>query len=80
MFGEQPRGKKRFTSPAPAPCIVKRTDFNMHVLSGPSQFSPKGSEELEHAYAGLGKRMLSIPDNLIHVRLSYIQYCRLLND
>ena len=64
MFGEQPRGKKRFTSPAPAPCIVKRTDFNMHVLSGPSQFSPKGSEELEHAYAGLGKRMLSIPDTL----------------
>ena len=38
----------------------------MYVLSGPSQFSPKGSEELEHAYAGLGKRMLSLPDNLIH--------------
>ncbi|CAL8334495.1 unnamed protein product [Arctogadus glacialis] len=30
------------------------------------QFTPKGSEELEHAYAGLGKRILSIPDNLIH--------------
>ena len=66
LFGEQPRGKKRLTSPAPAPCIVKRTNFNMYVLSGPSQFSPKGSEELEHAYAGLGKRMLSLPDNLIH--------------
>ncbi|CAL8350446.1 unnamed protein product [Boreogadus saida] len=64
MFGEQPRGKKRFTSPAP--CVVKRTDFNMYVLSGPSQFTPKGSEELEHAHAGLGKRILSIPDNLIH--------------
>ncbi|CAL8252422.1 unnamed protein product [Boreogadus saida] len=57
-------GKKRFTSPAP--CVVKRTDFNMYVLSGPSQFTPKGSEELEHAHAGLGKRILSIPDNLIH--------------
>ena len=66
MFGEQPRGKKRFTSPAPAPCIVKRTDFNMYVLSGPSEFTPKGSEELDLAHAGLGKRMLSIPDNLNH--------------
>ncbi|CAL8359608.1 unnamed protein product [Boreogadus saida] len=41
-------------------------NFNMYVLSGPSQFTPKGSEELEHAHAGLGKRILSIPDNLIH--------------
>lgn len=38
----------------------------MYVLSEPSQFTPKGSEELELAHAGLGKRMLSIPDNLKH--------------
>lgn len=65
MFNtDQPRGKRRFSTPAP--CIVKRTDFHMYVLSEPSQFTPKGSEELELAHAGLGKRMLSIPDNLKH--------------
>ena len=66
MFGEQPRGRKRFTSLAPAPCIITRTDYNMYVLSGPSEFTPKGSEELDLAHAGLGKRMLSMPDNLNH--------------
>uniref|UniRef100_A0A8C1TU23 Uncharacterized protein n=1 Tax=Cyprinus carpio TaxID=7962 RepID=A0A8C1TU23_CYPCA len=65
MFNtDQPRGKQRFSTPAP--CIVKRTDFHMYVLSEPSQFTPKGSEELELAHAGLGKRMLSIPDHLKH--------------
>ncbi|TDG99288.1 hypothetical protein EPR50_G00209420 [Perca flavescens] len=38
----------------------------MYVLSEPSQFTPKASEELELAHAGLGKRMLSIPDHLKH--------------
>ncbi|XP_026065937.1 uncharacterized protein LOC113048368 isoform X2 [Carassius auratus] len=65
MFNtDQPRGKRRFSTSAP--CIVKRTDFHIYVLSEPSQFTPKGSEVLELAHAGLGKRMLSIPDHLKH--------------
>ncbi|XP_061582133.1 uncharacterized protein LOC133447318 isoform X3 [Cololabis saira] len=61
---DQPRGKRRFSTPAP--CIVKRTDFYVYVLSEPSKLTPKGSEELELAHAGLGKRMLSMPDQLTH--------------
>ncbi|XP_039682409.1 uncharacterized protein LOC120575649 [Perca fluviatilis] len=65
MFNtDQPRGKRLFSTPAP--CIVKKTDFHMYVLSVPGQFTPKASEELELAHAGLGKRMLSIPDHLKH--------------
>ncbi|MED6241901.1 hypothetical protein ATANTOWER_029670 [Ataeniobius toweri] len=65
MFNtDQPRGKHRFSTPAP--CIVKRTDFHIYVLSEPSQLTPKVSEELELAYAGIDKRMLSVPDNLKH--------------
>ncbi|KAI4808085.1 hypothetical protein KUCAC02_000156 [Chaenocephalus aceratus] len=41
MFStDHPRGKKRF--PTPAPCIVKRTDFHIYVLSGPTL---RGSKE-----------------------------------
>ncbi|XP_035987592.1 uncharacterized protein LOC118560566 isoform X2 [Fundulus heteroclitus] len=65
MFNtDQPRGRQRFSTPAP--CMVKRTDFSLYVLSEPSQLTPKVSEELELAHAGLGKRILSIPDNLKH--------------
>ncbi|MEQ2214030.1 hypothetical protein XENOCAPTIV_026578 [Xenoophorus captivus] len=65
MFNtDQPRGKCLFSTPAA--CIVKRTDFHVYVLSESSQLTPKVSEELELAYAGLGKRMLSVPDNLKH--------------
>ncbi|MEQ2216173.1 hypothetical protein XENOCAPTIV_011829 [Xenoophorus captivus] len=65
MFNtDQPRGKHRFSTPAP--CIVKRTDFHICVVSEPCQLTPKVSEELELAYAGPGKRMLSVPDNLKH--------------
>ncbi|XP_013884304.1 uncharacterized protein LOC106532729, partial [Austrofundulus limnaeus] len=65
MFNtDQARGKQRFSTPAPS--IVKRTDFHMYVLSEPSQLTAKGFEELELAHAGLGKRMLSMPDHLKH--------------
>ncbi|KAL7396910.1 hypothetical protein ABVT39_013480 [Epinephelus coioides] len=61
---DPPRGKKRFTTPAN--CVVKRTDFNVYALSGPSQLTPKGSEELELSHAGLGKRLISLPDHCNH--------------
>ncbi|KAL7400264.1 hypothetical protein ABVT39_009454 [Epinephelus coioides] len=32
----------------------------------PNQLTPKGSEELQLAHAGLGKRLLTLPDNLKH--------------
>lgn len=65
MFAnDQPRGKRRFLTPPP--CIVKTTDFQMYVLPEPNQLTPKGSEELQLAHAGLGKRLLTLPDNLKH--------------
>lgn len=45
---------------------MKRTDFNVYALSGPSQLTPKGSEELELSHAGLGKRLISLPDHCNH--------------
>lgn len=38
----------------------------MYVLPEPNQLTPKGSEELQLAHAGLGKRLLTLPDNLKH--------------
>ena len=81
MFGtNQPRGKKRFCTPSPQ--TVKKTDFNVYVLPEPTQLSPKGSKELELAHAGLGKRMITMAENLKHdevIILCCLQHCRTLD-
>ncbi|XP_046901646.1 uncharacterized protein LOC124484669 isoform X1 [Hypomesus transpacificus] len=65
MFNtDQPRGKRRFSTPST--CTVKSTAFHFFVLSEPTLYTPKGSEEIEFAHAGLGKRMLSLADHLKH--------------
>ncbi|KAI2645019.1 E3 ubiquitin-protein ligase UPL1 [Labeo rohita] len=67
MFGtehDQPRGKKRFSVAKPG--NVKKTDFQIYVLAEPSLFTPKGDEDLELVRAGLGKRLLTVPDSFKH--------------
>uniref|UniRef100_A0A8C2CU55 Uncharacterized protein n=1 Tax=Cyprinus carpio TaxID=7962 RepID=A0A8C2CU55_CYPCA len=67
MFGtenDQPRGKKRF--PVAKPGIVKKTEFLMYVLSEHTLFAPKGDEDLKLVNAGLGKRLLTVPDSFKH--------------
>lgn len=48
------------------PGNIKKTDFQIHVLSEPTPFTPKGDEDLELVHAGLGKRLLTVPDNFKH--------------
>lgn len=48
---------------------MKRTEFRVYVLSEPTQLTPKGSEDLKLAHAGLGKRLLSFPDHLKHCEI-----------
>ncbi|XP_053345670.1 uncharacterized protein LOC128515610 [Clarias gariepinus] len=67
MFGtenDQPRGKKRFSFAKPG--IVKKTDFQIYVLPKPTLFTPKEDEALDLVHAGLGKRLLTVPDNFKH--------------
>ncbi|XP_016397194.1 E3 ubiquitin/ISG15 ligase TRIM25-like [Sinocyclocheilus rhinocerous] len=67
MFGtenDQPRGKKRF--PVAKPGNVKKTDFLIYVLSEHTLFAPKGDEDLKLVHAGLGKRLLTVPDSFKH--------------
>lgn len=61
---DQPKGKKRFSLAKPV--NVKKTDFQIYVLSEPTMFTPKGDEDLELLCAGLGKRLLSVPDTFKH--------------
>lgn len=61
---DQPRGKKRFSLAKPV--NVKKTDFQIDVLSKQTLFTPKKDEDLELLHAGLGKRLLSFPDNFKH--------------
>ncbi|XP_048025604.1 uncharacterized protein LOC125254820 isoform X1 [Megalobrama amblycephala] len=61
---DQPRGKKPF--PLAKPVNVKKTDFQIDVLSKQTLFTPKKDEDLELLHAGLGKRLLSFPDNFKH--------------
>ncbi|XP_048034538.1 uncharacterized protein LOC125260283 isoform X2 [Megalobrama amblycephala] len=61
---DQPRGKKPFSLAKPV--NVKKTDFQIDVLSKQTLFTPKKDEDLELLHAGLGKRLLSFPDNFKH--------------
>ncbi|XP_073670929.1 uncharacterized protein [Paramisgurnus dabryanus] len=64
---DQPRGKKLFLSTPST--SVKTTDFQVYVLPKLTPVTPKGTEDLEFAHAGLGKRLLSLPDNLKHSKI-----------
>lgn len=55
---------KRFSVAKPG--NVKKTDFQIYVLSEPTLFTPKGDEDLELVHAGLGKRLLTVPDSFKH--------------
>ncbi|KAK9971304.1 hypothetical protein ABG768_024678, partial [Culter alburnus] len=62
--GEQSKGKRRF---APSPrTSVKFATYNLCVLPGPSSLTPKGSAELQLMQAGLGKRQVSMPEDMDH--------------
>jgi len=62
--GEQHKGKKRFSNPPVR--AAKITDFNIYVLPAPTDLTPNGSSDLELAHAGLGKRVVSLPEDCKH--------------
>ncbi|CAM4732698.1 unnamed protein product [Leuciscus chuanchicus] len=53
-------------SSVPAPENRGQKFFQIYVLSEPTMFTPKGDEDLELVRAGLGKRLLSVPDTFKH--------------
>ncbi|XP_049335386.1 uncharacterized protein LOC111190119 [Astyanax mexicanus] len=59
---EAKRGKGRFCSSSRT-TSSKHIDLTVYVLPSPSSVTPKASKELELACAGLGKRVVSVPDN-----------------
>lgn len=59
------RGKGRFSS-SPRSVPVKNLDLQINVMSGPTNRTPTGSKELELAQTGLGKRMVSVPEDSSH--------------
>ena len=59
------RGKGRFTSSARS-VPVKNIDLVINVMAGPTNRTPTGSKELELAQTGLGKRMVSVPEDSKH--------------
>ncbi|XP_050959185.1 E3 ubiquitin-protein ligase TRIM47-like [Labeo rohita] len=61
---DQPRRKKRFSVAKPG--NVKKTDFLIYVLSEPTLSSPKDDEDLKLLHAGLGKKLLTLPDSFKH--------------
>ncbi|XP_043086057.1 uncharacterized protein LOC122332742 isoform X3 [Puntigrus tetrazona] len=61
---DQPWGKKRLSVAKPG--NVKKTDFLIYVLSKPTLVTPKVDEDLKLVHAGLGKRLLTVPDGFKH--------------
>ena len=61
------RGRGRFCSPASV--TVKYLDLTVTVLPGPTEVTPKPSQELQLAHAGLGKRVVSIPEDSKHAEV-----------
>ncbi|XP_027138272.1 uncharacterized protein LOC109142316 isoform X2 [Larimichthys crocea] len=57
------RGKARFKTPDRSPRV---THLPVFVLPGPTSVTPKGSMELELAHAGLGKKVVLVPECANH--------------
>lgn len=57
------RGKARFKTPDKPQQV---TDLPIFVLPGPTTVTPKGSSELELAHAGLGKKVVLVPESAKH--------------
>ncbi|XP_041916410.1 uncharacterized protein LOC121680889 isoform X3 [Alosa sapidissima] len=61
--GPVKRGKARFNPPDRSPRVINLPVF---VLPGPTTMTPKGSRELELAHAGLGKKVVLVPESASH--------------
>ena len=64
-LSEMKRGRGRF-SKAASSVPVKTIDVPICVLPGPTVVTPKPAAELELAQAGLGKRIVQIPEDGTH--------------
>ncbi|MEQ2287725.1 hypothetical protein AMECASPLE_015577 [Ameca splendens] len=61
------KGKRRcFQGPSNQFPPVKEIKFTFYLLPKPVQSTPKGSEEVFHLQAGLGRRSTAIPENFSH--------------
>lgn len=62
---EGKKGKGRFVNSARA-APRKCADLTIYVLPGPSTLTPKGSRDMELAHAGLGKKVVAVPEDSKH--------------
>lgn len=59
---EAKKGKARFPRTVP----IKHTDLTICVLPAPTTVTPKATAELELSQAGLGKKVVSVPEDCKH--------------
>ncbi|KAK0134310.1 hypothetical protein N1851_030131 [Merluccius polli] len=67
------RGKRRFATPSRT-ITCKLQCFQFYVLPCPATVTPKGDEELRFCQAGLGMRMVSLPEDAAHDQISEVLY------
>lgn len=76
FFRKEARGKRRF-----APYTTKESGksflVNFFLLERQYKKTPKGEEELPLMLAGLGKRSLSISQNMTHSEVHYLPFTNL---
>ncbi|XP_051792996.1 uncharacterized protein LOC127530390 [Acanthochromis polyacanthus] len=63
------RGKRRFLN-RPQTVTRKRLCFQVYLLPSPATVTPKADEELRFFQAGLGMRMVSLPEDAAHDQIS----------
>lgn len=69
---ERTSGKCRFTTPLKmvSAASTKATNTQFYLLAKPMTRTPQGSQELSLLMAGLGKRMISVPEHCNHAEVS----------
>lgn len=72
---EVKRGKGRFVTPARSPAPVKNFNLTVYALGRPANITPKGSKDLELSRAGLGKRLITVPEDNNHSEVFIVNYC-----
>ncbi|CAL8313935.1 unnamed protein product [Arctogadus glacialis] len=69
---ERTSGKRRFPTPLKmvSAASEKATNIQFYLLPKPMTRTPQGSQELSLLMAGLGKRMISVPEHSNHAEIS----------
>ena len=67
-LAEMKRGRGRFSKPVSS-VPVKFIDVTICVLPRPTDVTPKPAQELELVQAGLGKRVVAIPEDGTHAEV-----------